>query len=575
MDRFQTSIDALKRLSDRPFAAVLLLLAVCAAAYLPGALNLPVVDRTEAIWAETTRDMVARGAWFDPRYGGDIHAFRPAGTNWAQAVSAKLAGEDRARDITVYRLPGLIAVTLAVVLLYWLARPLVGSQTAFIAALLFAAAPLTVLVSQLAIAEGLSLLPATVAMLALLRIYCAKPEEETRALSIMFWAALGTSILINALLIPILAAVTLLALWILDQDTVWYRRLFTPRFAPLALLIGAPWLAVRILQDGIPFSGLGWNAMFEALGGAQDMKLRAWPGTFLLAAVLGFLPGTALMAPALTRIWNARHERLARFLCAWIIGYLVYLELLSSKPGTYMVQPIFPALALAVASVVIKDDGKQPPPPGSLIVWPVLASVFAVLPFAALYWFTHDMPALLTALMIAATAGLFYVSAQSVRPGHLWRWAVSGSAALALFAVTLLAFALPGIDKIWPAKQLKTVIASCNQHVQIGVIGYREPSIRFLLGADTSAQTIETVLNKNPPITIIERHSIDLYGEALKRRGRKLALPYTCAWSYNLMRGCNVSFLVAAEGDAAHCFKNAETICETPNIVPNASNTCD
>ena len=105
----------------------------------------------------------------------------------------------------------MIAVTLAVLALFWLGRGLVGSETALIASALFAVAPLTVLVSQLAIAEGLSLLPATVAMLALARIYVNADEPFPTAL--LFWAAVGVGIVINALLVPILVLATLIALF--------------------------------------------------------------------------------------------------------------------------------------------------------------------------------------------------------------------------------------------------------------------------------------------------------------------------------------------------------------------------
>jgi 4-amino-4-deoxy-L-arabinose transferase-like glycosyltransferase len=217
-----------------------------------------------------------------------------------------------------------------------------------------------VLVSQLAIAEGLSLLPATVAMLALLRVYTN--DNEPRWVSLLFWAALGFGILINALLVPILVIATLIALFIMDRDLCWLKRLRPLIGIPLALLIAAPWLIVRAHQDGTPFSGMNWREFLGALGGAQDMKLRALPGTFVLALVLGFLPGTALIGSAFTRLWDGREQKLARFLLAWVIGYLVYLEALSSKPGTYMVQTMFPALALVVASIVVAENGHGKPP---------------------------------------------------------------------------------------------------------------------------------------------------------------------------------------------------------------------
>ncbi len=68
--------------------------------------------------------MLARGALADPRFEGGVHQFRPIGTFWAQGISAALAGEAHAHDIRVYRIPGLIAVTLAVLALYWLSLPL-------------------------------------------------------------------------------------------------------------------------------------------------------------------------------------------------------------------------------------------------------------------------------------------------------------------------------------------------------------------------------------------------------------------------------------------------------------------
>ena len=87
-----------------------------------------------------------------------------------------MAGEAHARDIRIYRIPGFLAVTLSVLALFWLAAPLIGTAAAGWAAGLFAVAPLTVLLSQLAIADGLALLPATVALVALMRIYAASEK---------------------------------------------------------------------------------------------------------------------------------------------------------------------------------------------------------------------------------------------------------------------------------------------------------------------------------------------------------------------------------------------------------------
>ena len=200
-------------------------------------------------------------------------------------------------------------------------------------------------------------------------------RELSWQLPLIFWAAVGVGMLINALLVPILVVATLIALYAFDRDLSWLKRLRPLVGIPLALVIASPWLIVRAHQDGVPFAGMSWREFLAALGGAQDMKLRAFPGTFVLALLLGFIPGTALLGTAFKRFWGERDQRLARFLLAWVIGYLIYLEALSSKPGTYMVQTMFPALALAVASVVVGETGGGKRPdwascsgrPGSLL----------------------------------------------------------------------------------------------------------------------------------------------------------------------------------------------------------------
>jgi len=552
VDARPTIAGGVAHLARNPAVVLLTLLTLCLAVYLPGVMRLPAVDRTEVVYAETTRDMMARGAYLDPRYGETVHQFRPIGAYWAQAKFAWLAGEGQARDITVYRLPGMLSVTLAVLALYWLSAPLIGTTAAFIAAALFAVAPLTVLVAHLAIAEGLSLLPATMAMLALLRIYAAPREDDTRALALIFWAALGFSVLINALLVPILVAVTLLGVWIMDRDTAWLKRVPIWPGLPIALLIASPWLIVRVMQDGVPFAGMDWREFLAALGGSQDMKLRAMPGTFVLALLLGFLPGTALAAPAFIALWKDRDAKIARFLIAWVLGYLVYLELLSSKPGTYMVQTMFPAVAIAVAMLVVRDDGKAPPPRFHALAWPPLAALFALALFAAPYAAVREMPSLWLWLPIIVVAGLFAWSAAEGRAGKLVSWAATGVAALGLFAVTLIAGVMPSIDKVWPAREVQRALAACPP-TKIGVLGWNEPTTRFVLRRDEQLSTNDglaaAATRKDPGFAVIT-------DSWLKSDGRVLTTaqaPMACIRAVNTMRGCALNLKIVGNTAAPPC----------------------
>ena len=585
-------------------------------------MRLPAVDRTEIIYAETTRDMVARGDWTDPRYGAAVHQYRPIGTFWAQGASRWLAGDALARDIRVYRVASLVAVTLAVLGLFWLGSAIVGAEAALIASALFAVAPLTVLVSQLAIAEGLSLLPATVAMLALARIYisanedCAASSPSPRSsriegqgegrrqkpvpaaaphpnplpargerewfLPLLFWAALGLGVLINALLVPILVIATLIALFVMERDLSWLKRLRPLVGIPIALLIAAPWLLVRAHQDGVAFSGMSWREFLGALGGAQDMKLRALPGTFVLALVLGFLPGTALFGSAFARLWSGRNQKLARFLLAWVIGYLVYLEALSSKPGTYMVQTMFPALALAVASVVVAENGHGKPPKWHAFPsWPTSLAALPLAIFAAVYVFAGEWPSLIPALATLLIVALFIWSGRQGREGGLRRWAATGVAALGLFAITLLGGVLPSIGKMWPAEQLRQAIAACPAG-KVDLVGFREPSGRFILGVPPAQQTpdgvAEGIKNNTPRLSIIEDRWLTRANAALDAKSQSpLPPPSGCVSAYNVMRGCPLHFRIFETGAARPCTLPANLACSgNPEPSgPQKSGDCD
>ena len=50
------------RIADWSGGPALVLVALCLAFYLPGVMRLPAVDRTEIVFAETTRAMVQRGS---------------------------------------------------------------------------------------------------------------------------------------------------------------------------------------------------------------------------------------------------------------------------------------------------------------------------------------------------------------------------------------------------------------------------------------------------------------------------------------------------------------------------------
>ncbi len=205
---------------------------------------------------------------------------------------------------------------LAVLAIWWLMRPLLGDRRAIIAAALFAVSPIVALQATLSIPEGPLLLAIVVAQLALLRLYCATEADRDKAHGWRSPSGRRRASACFSMRWPFRSC---------RYRPSWRSTSSTAGSTgcggcgrcigvPLMAAIAAPWLLIRAHFDGVPFSGLTWGEFIRALGGAQDMKWKAAPLTFTLAFVLGFMPGSLLLVPALQNLWRERGAALQRFL---------------------------------------------------------------------------------------------------------------------------------------------------------------------------------------------------------------------------------------------------------------------
>lgn len=569
----------------RPWLGVLALAALVLATCLPGVLLLPPVDRTEIVFAGASRDMLETGAVLGERLQGEALRGKPIGAFWLQMLAAAAAGPEARGSIIPYRLPSLAGVLLAVLATYWLLAPLLGGRGAFVAAGLLAVTPILAVEATLAVADGPALAAATAAQLALLRLYCAadgRPAGEPGGplwAALLFWTAQGVGISINALAVPLLSLSTLLALVWLDRRAGWLAGLRPLPLAPLALLLGAPWLVARAVADGgIPFQGLPWSELLAALGGSQADKWKAAPASFTLAFILGFLPGALLLWPALAHLWRERSQPLPRFLLAWIAGYLGYLELVSGKPALYSVPPLFPAAAAAVALVLTaggqpSGDGlslprRTPAPP------PLLPALFILPVFGLLLWLADAPPTLPLAAGAGLAAVLLALAAHAARSGLAAAWLVCSIGGFSLFLAFTFGGFLPHLDTAWPAPRLASAIAPLRACLggPVGILGFREPSARFVLGPDLEYVTPGeaagwAAAGRRGIVLVEERWQADV-ARALRERGGPPFLRLGCVPAFNVMRGCPLRFSIHAAGPdvsaEARCRVAREWACPSP-----------
>ncbi len=478
----------------RPYALLGLL---CLGLYLPGARDLPVMDRDEARFAQATRQMIESGDYLRIRFQDEARNRKPAGIYWLQALAvAGLSGAERA-DIWPYRLPSLLGAVAAVFLTFALGRALVGPSAALLGAALLASSLTLVAEAHLAKTDAVLLGLTAATQLSLGRIYCAARNRgkhvarpRSRApwpWALLFWAALAASVLVKGPVAPLLALLTALSLAAADREARWLLDLKPVWGAALLLAVVGPWLYLvsRATQGAYLSESLGHDFL-DKLTGAQESH-GVPPGAYALLLALTFWPGSLFLAGGLLRSWRERALPAERFLLAWAVPFWIALELVPTKLPHYLL-PVYPAFALLAAAALVKGFRRP--------LWLDAVSGFlwaaASLALAAILILAPiSLGRGLSAAGVTAAAIILLVGGTL-----LWRFwrekrAMPGLAArAAILALLTLAPALglvaPSLDRLWLSRGAANLVrANAPANASVAVAGYNEPSLIFLLGTAT------------------------------------------------------------------------------------------
>ncbi|MBI1273174.1 MAG: glycosyltransferase family 39 protein [Alphaproteobacteria bacterium] len=482
------------RLSPLGYAALLFL---CIVLYLPGFFTLPPTDRDESRFAQATKQMIESGNYTDIRYQDEARYQKPAGIYWLQAASVTLLSPGNLTNIWAYRIPSLLGVIAAVMLLAFFAARLIGARGGLAAGAIFACCFLIGVEARQAKTDAVLMLCITASQLLLMHAYTAhragKPVSLPAAL--LFWLALGAGILIKGPISALIAALTVITLAIADKGAAWLKQLRPLAGVPLALAVIAPWLIAITLYSGGTF-------IEESVG--QDLLNKIWsgqargivpPGLHTLLGLVTFWPFSLLLLLALPALWQKRGEPAVRFCLAWALPTWIFYELIFTKLPHY-VMPVFPAFALLAAMAWF---GREPLAGAgaavprwyrrtAIALWAGATLALAALPVwlawldakAAIY---QD----LALAIIALSAALIAVRRLMLNE------AGQSAAALVICGVALsqalLGWTLPGLSQPWIAPRAMAAIEHYRpcpgKPTHIAVTGFGEPSMVFLAGTDT------------------------------------------------------------------------------------------
>ncbi|RIA55340.1 ArnT family glycosyltransferase [Dichotomicrobium thermohalophilum] len=558
--RFDAAVRALIAwLAATRWRAASALILLCLALYLPGFVDMPVTDRDEGRFVQATTQMLETGDFIDIRFQDEPRYQKPVGIYWLQSISASVFGDLDQREIWTYRVPSLLGAIVAVLALWWAARPLFGREVALIAAALLAAVVTMNLEARIAKSDGALIAAIALMQGALMRIYLVRqPLSQAVGLAALFWISLAVGILIKGPIAPAVAAVTIVALIFFGGARDWLRRLHAPWGIPLLLTVTLPWfIAIGVISEG-QFYALSLGKDFGAK--LQSGQETHWgpPGYYFILFWWTFWPA-ALVATGGAAIWLWRNRTLRRaaFLLAWIIPYWLVIEAVPTKLPHYAL-PIYPAVALAAAWVLHTQTAHGIVPirtyKQAALLWLVIG-VLQVAVFAGALWLFETPPSLLAVLLAAVFAVTAPLTALAMR-----RRAFHAGLALALIsAITayagIIGEVLPRLTPLWNSEriaELRTMLKPCYGG-PAALAGYSEPSAVFHLGTETPLLAGEGagrwLGEQGGRLAFVTQDEHAEFERGLAQSGAKVSGPIACFTGFNMNGGDVLRFRLYGSGE--------------------------
>jgi 4-amino-4-deoxy-L-arabinose transferase-like glycosyltransferase len=507
---------------------------------LPGVLMLPPLDRDESRFAEASAQMVETGDLVSIHFQDTPRFKKPVGIYWLQAAAVKLLSEREDRTIWAYRVPSLLGAMLAAAACVWGAAAFLRPGSALLSGVMLGGGFMLSTEASIAATDAVLCGATSLSMAALGRIYLAdrggpSAGRWTRA---FLWSGVALALIVKGPIGPmvVILAIALLCLW--ERRTRWLAGLGWGWGLIGVAAVCGPWaLAITVATDGA-----FWGA---AVGGDLAPKLAgdaeghgAPPGFYALLSPLLLFPSTLLLPAGAVAAWRARAEPGVRFALCWLIPSWLVFEAAPTKLIHYTL-PLYGALAWLMARA-LEPIGEAAPSSEGLLARMIGAGLvlLAGLAFAAAAPVAIARLEDASAAPWAVTAGVLLLGAAAFGAVMLWRrraaLAIAGAGvAAALGHGALAGGVIPNLHPLWISTAAAGLLTSAGAAPRQGVVpgpvavsGYAEPSIVFLLGAQTElAGPLEAAraLAEGRP-AIVEAREAGAFNAAIAARGTRAVL---------------------------------------------------
>jgi 4-amino-4-deoxy-L-arabinose transferase-like glycosyltransferase len=483
------------------------------------------IDETEPLFAEASRQMTVTGDWITPYFNGATRFDKPPLIYWLMAIAYQIFGVNE----WAVRLPSVLAAIALTAMGFYIlkqfgfpspavfagepavepAPPIRDDRqrwlAAWVGAALIALNTHTIVWARTGVSD--MLLSGCIGI-ALLSFFCgyaqpSRPQVQSRWY-LTFYVMAGLAVLTKGP-VGIVLPVLIIGAFLLYVGNIWaVLREMRPLLGSLFFLaITLPWYLLVIQANGQEYiaSFFGYHN-FERFTQVVNRHDAPWYFYFF-AVLLGFAPWSLYLPVAIARLrfWQRTHwqqqpraTHLGLFALIWLVVIFSFFTIAVTKLPSYVL-PLMPAAAILVG-LLWSDQMTHQRLSQSVFATGILNAAFlAVLAGAVLYspnWLGDDpamrnLPEVISqSRLLIGGAVIWAIAAIAIlvlllrRQGR-WLWVVNlvGFCAFILFTVTP-AIAIVDDLRQLPLRQLSETLVQLQQpEEKLMMLGFQKPSLVF------------------------------------------------------------------------------------------------
>ncbi|STX28236.1 dolichyl-phosphate-mannose-protein mannosyltransferase [Legionella beliardensis] len=446
--------------------------------------KVPVIDRDEAHFAQASKQMMQTGNYFQIRFQDRTRFQKPPGINWLQAASVQSLSHAETNQIWPYRIPSALGAFLSVLLTYLFASRFVGGAAAALAAGLLASTLLLVVEAHMAVIDAMLLCSVVLMQGALWIIYQSSYEQKKIAWfwPFCFWVAMAFGVALKGVT-PLIGILTVLTLYVMEKRRDWLTQLKV--YQGLILFIGLTlvWLLLvnQAEHSNYLLQMVNKDLLPKLKGGHES---HGKPPLFHLAILpITFWPASLFLWLGGVYAWKNRHDKIIKFLLAWLVPSWVFFECMPTKLPQYVL-PLFPALAIVCALAIRQQLAMLPSKWHRFLqyLWTILSVGFGCALMLAAYWVNQEPN--LSSLMISTIIIVFSGIAVFFSRQGQFKYSLAAIFALAALTYPLIFNQLlPSLKPIWLTSNLTQYIdrTKLSSQQPLLAVGFDEPSLVFNL----------------------------------------------------------------------------------------------